>query len=128
MAPHPIFAEVERRSAQLTRGHDTYTGGPKYFHHLGNKREAAYPWLSDVEIASEVRMLMRNDIAHEMIVCAARDRILHLSEENERLRKAIDAIKAATLDPEISKDTIWFSTIETLHDYCESVLNPQPTT
>lgn len=66
-----------------------YTGGPKYFHHMGHKREAALPWLSDVEMAGEVRMLMRDDLDHEGIVCAARDRILHLSEELAALRGAI---------------------------------------
>lgn len=90
MAPkHPFVLEAERRSDELMRGHEAYTGGPKFFHHNGHKREAAYPWLSDVEIAGEVRMLMRTDIAHEMVVCAARDRILHLSEEVERLRAAL---------------------------------------
>lgn len=89
MSEHPMITEATRRAEELARGYDGYTGGAKFFHHMGHKREAAYPWLSDVEIAGEVRMLMRNDIAHEAIVCAARDRILHLSEENERLRKEL---------------------------------------
>lgn len=86
MSEHPMIAEATRRAEELARGYAEYTGGAKFFHHMGHKREAAYPWLSDVEIAGEVRMLMRNDVAHEAIVCAARDRILHLSEEVERLR------------------------------------------
>jgi len=81
-----IVAEIRRRGVNLNRGRDSYTGGPKRFRHLDNNREAAYPWLSDAEIAGEVRMLMRDDIMFEAVVCAARDRILHLSQENERLR------------------------------------------
>lgn len=97
MAEHPMIAEATRRAEGLQRGHAEYTGGAKFFHHMGHKREAAYPWLSDVEIAGEVRMLTRNDIAHEAIVCAARDRILHLSEEAERLRQSLQQIADAHL-------------------------------
>lgn len=89
MSDHSLVREATRRGEELQRGHAEYTGGPKFFHHMGHKREAAYPWLSDVEIAGEVRMLMRNDIVHEAIVCAARDRILHLSEELARLDAAL---------------------------------------
>lgn len=96
--PHPFVAEAERRGVQLARGHAEYKGGPKFFHHMGHKREAAYPWLSDVEIAGEVRMLMRNDIAHEAVVCAARDRILHLSEELARAQAKLMQVAAVCLD------------------------------
>lgn len=34
-------------------------------------------------------MLCRSDLCHEPIVCAARDRIVALSKENERLRRIV---------------------------------------
>lgn len=86
---HPFLEAMERESERLTRGRDEYTGAPKVFHHMGHEREAALPWLSDIDMAGEVRMLMRDNPMHEAIVCAGRDRILHLSEENARLRSAL---------------------------------------
>ena len=43
--------------------------------------------------------------------------------EVERLRAAIAAIQQATLDGKVCDDVAWFSRIETLHDYCDRVLN-----
>lgn len=80
MAEHPFIEAARRRGEDLSRGRDKWSGNPRYFMHLGKKRETAFPWLSDEDMAGEVRMLMRNDPAHELIVCAARDRILHLSQ------------------------------------------------
>jgi len=38
---------------------------------------------SDIEVASKVRMLMRNDIDHEVVCMAGRDRIMYLSQQLE---------------------------------------------
>jgi hypothetical protein len=48
-----------------------------------------FPDKTDVEIAHMVRMLMRDDIRHEAVITAARDRILKLVDENERLRNLL---------------------------------------
>lgn len=61
----------------------------KKFTHLGNLREIDAPQLSDVEMAGKVRMLTRSDMDHEAVVCAARDRILHLSQMQDRLVKVL---------------------------------------
>ena len=47
------------------------------------------------------------------------------ADEIERLRNAVAQIKQATLDGEVCDDVAWFSDIETLHDFCESTLNPE---
>lgn len=46
-----------------------------------------YGMMSDEWVANNVRMLMRNDLDHEAIVVAARDRIMRLSLEVERLKE-----------------------------------------
>ena len=51
--------------------------------------------LSDEEVASKVRMLCRNDLDHEPVVCAARDRILTLSDELARLRSENSELREA---------------------------------
>lgn len=84
VAPESFLTEARRIGEEMAARRMAYTGGPKYFAHNGHVREAALPWLSDVEMAGKVRMLMRDDLAHEMMVCAARDRILHLSQTLER--------------------------------------------
>lgn len=86
---HPFLIAVKRETERLTAGRDDYVGAPKYFHHMGHLREVAFPWLSDIDMAGEVRMLMRDNPLHEAILCAGRDRILHLSEEVARLRAAL---------------------------------------
>lgn len=79
-----FLKEAKRIGAEASARRASYTGGPKYFQHNGHQREADMPWLSDVEMAGTVRMLLRSDLAHEAVVCAARDRILHLSQKLER--------------------------------------------
>ena len=37
--------------------------------------------LTDLQMAFKVRMLMRNDLEHEATCCAARDRIMYLSQQ-----------------------------------------------
>lgn len=44
--------------------------------------------LSDEWVANEVRMLMRDDLYHEAICMAARDRIMRLSLRVEQLERA----------------------------------------
>lgn len=51
-----------------------------------NKETMAFAHLSDLEMALSVRMLMRTDLDHEAVCTGARDRIMYLSQENERLR------------------------------------------
>jgi len=98
-----LLSEAKRIGEEMNQGRESYTGGPKLFHHMGHRREASYPWLSDVEIAGRVRMLMRDDLNHEGIVCAARDRILHLSEENERLRRELYS-RTRSLEEELNRN------------------------
>lgn len=50
---------------------------------------AAFGHMSDEWVANEVRMLTRHDLWHEPICCAARDRIMNLSLEAERLRNQL---------------------------------------
>lgn len=38
------------------------------------------------------------------------------------LRKALEAIKQATIDGRVCDDVAWFDTITTLHDFCDQVL------
>jgi hypothetical protein len=44
--------------------------------------------------------------------------------EIERLRKALEDIRQATLDGRVCDDVAWFDEITTLHDFCEVVLDP----
>lgn len=50
----------------------------------------AYGHMSDEWVADRVRMLMRNDLEHEAICVASRDRIMRLSLEIERLNALIN--------------------------------------
>lgn len=86
-----ILAEAERNGAENGRRAAAYKGPPLKFTFLGNNREATFPWLSHEEAAGTVRMLMRDQLDHEWICCMARDRILHLAQENDRLREALTA-------------------------------------
>ena len=43
--------------------------------------------LSDKQMASEIRMLSRNDLCHEPIIQGARDRIMCLVKEKDKLEK-----------------------------------------
>lgn len=52
-----------------------------------------YPDWSDKEMASQIRMLMRSDLFHEAVVCAARDRIMCLSKEKEQLEQQLKNVR-----------------------------------
>lgn len=51
------------------------------------------PQYSDNEIAGMVRMLSRNDMDHEAILCAARDRIMALVKEKQTLADEAKKLK-----------------------------------
>lgn len=89
-----FIKEAEAFGREINAGRESYTGPDLVFHHLGHKRHAAFPWLGDKVIGGMVRMLNRDDVGHEVIVCAARDRIYHLSEEKARLLEALNACAA----------------------------------
>lgn len=60
----------------------------------GNKNmPITRPDIDDALVAGKVRMLMRSDFDHEPIVCMARDRIMCLSKEKEKLEKEVAALK-----------------------------------
>jgi hypothetical protein len=44
-------------------------------------------------------------------------------EQSRILVKAIADIKQATLDGKVCDDVAWFSQIETLHDFCDRILD-----
>jgi len=56
------------------------------------KEEMVYGKLSDLEMASKVRMLFRDTLEHETVCCGARDRIMYLSQQVERLTEALNRI------------------------------------
>lgn len=58
-----------------------------------------------------------------VMVLVSRQACDEAATEIERLRTAIAAIQQATLDGKVCDDVAWFSGIETLHDYCDRVLN-----
>lgn len=43
-----------------------------------------YGWMTDLQMANKVRMLMRNTLEHEAVCCGARDRIMLLSQQLEK--------------------------------------------
>lgn len=45
--------------------------------------------LSDIEVASKVRMLMRSDLDHEAVCMAGRDRIMYLNQKVEQLQDMV---------------------------------------
>lgn len=51
------------------------------------------PHLSDVDVAIRVRMLMRDQLNHEIVCTDARDRIMCLVAEKAALREALAAIE-----------------------------------
>lgn len=64
-----------------------------YDHNGHTNLPIACPDWDDIEVAGRVRMLMRNDIDHEFICTVARDRILCLAKEKERLSQLLLAAK-----------------------------------
>lgn len=56
----------------------------------------ARPDLTDLEVAGMVRMLMRNQLNHEFICTLARDRIMGLSKEVDRLRGVLNTLEMLT--------------------------------
>ncbi len=69
-------------------------------------RTMMYADESDLEVALRIRMLYRDQLDHEAVCTGARDRIMYLSQENERLTaegKRKDAV---------------IETAKALRDYC----------
>lgn len=60
---------------------------------LGKTHEIAAAHMSDIEVAGEVRMLMRDQLDHEAVCCTARDRIVCLHEEKQALISAIRSLR-----------------------------------
>jgi hypothetical protein len=96
---HPLIIEAERIGKERRRRAEAYKGPPLPFTHLGHDREADMPWLTHEEAAGMVRMLLRNDLDHESVCCMARDRILHLAQENERLKAELSALSRPMSSP-----------------------------
>lgn len=53
------------------------------------KEKMVFADLSDLEMASKVRMLMRHDLDHEAVCVGARDRIMYLSQRVEELESEV---------------------------------------
>jgi hypothetical protein len=53
----------------------------------------------------------------------ARDYIVAAIERAARFEDALRAIKQATIDGAVCDDVAWFSKIETLHDFCDRILD-----
>jgi hypothetical protein len=81
-----------KEHAKLREKWQAEDGRPLPFWFLNKGRECDLPWLTDEQMAGLVRMLMRHDYNHESVVCAARDRILHLSQSRRRIADALRAI------------------------------------
>ena len=45
-----------------------------------------------------------------------------MQDEIDRLRKALEAIKKATLEGRVCDDVAWFDQITTLYDFCDQAL------
>ena len=54
-----------------------------------------------------------------------RERRVQPTDEIERLRSAVEAIKQATIEGRVCDDVAWFDTITTLHDFCEQTFLPR---
>ncbi len=76
----------------------------KYVAEHGDRFECRWP---DAQIAAAVRMLMRDELDHEMVVCAARDSICGLLAEKAELLTALQLILplAKGYQPEGQTDT-----------------------
>jgi hypothetical protein len=60
-----------------------------YAAHHSDRSRIGWAHLPDVQISSAVRMLMRDDLDHEAVVCAARDRICALHVEKAALASEV---------------------------------------
>lgn len=70
----------------------TDTLEPRFYTDLdGEKRPISASNMSDKEVAGAVRMLLRDQLNHEAVCVMARDRILCLAEEKQRLQDATEA-------------------------------------
>ena len=56
----------------------------------------------------------RHDVSQDCPAC--------MQDEIDRLRKALEAIKKATLEGRVCDDVAWFDQITTLHDFCDQAL------
>jgi len=54
----------------------------------------SYPHLTDEQMAGTTRMLFRDSLDHEGVVCGARDRIMALAKAFDRQQAALDRIRA----------------------------------
>lgn len=73
--------------------------------------------LSDIQVAGEVRMLMRDDLNHEAVCIMARDRIMYLSQEVERQKGNVEhwqdvAEEAAVLQTKYEACTYVYAELE----------------
>jgi hypothetical protein len=60
--------------------------------------------LSDKEVAGMVRMLMRNDLNHEMVCTLGRDRIMCLLKEKAELKRENDRLNTKIQELEHSNE------------------------
>lgn len=63
----------------------------------------SFAHLTDMQMAGTVRMLMRNDLGHEGIVCGARDRIMCLVKEKTALEARVAELEALLAIPSPSQ-------------------------
>jgi hypothetical protein len=83
------IARMEARREAMRPRIEAYSGPPKLVTVNGHTREIQEPWLTDEEVAGQVRMLLRSDLDHERVCTLARDRILYLSAELAKAREAL---------------------------------------
>jgi len=62
------------------------------------KEDMTYGKLSDLEMASKVRMLFRDTLEHEAVCCGARDRIMYLSQQVDRLENEVSELAQNVCD------------------------------
>lgn len=68
--------------------------------------KTAYGHSSHIEVAGMVRMLSRDDLAHEAIICAARDRIEWLAYELEATQNMLAAYGHITESMAVDTDVM----------------------
>lgn len=84
---------LEGNSKELESVERSQMSTRTYDHNGHTNLPIACPDWDDVEVAGRVRMLMRNDLDHELICTVARDRILCLAKEKERLSQLLLAAR-----------------------------------